>query len=450
VGDDSRKFIIDSLTPITPPRSLDELKRALALPLPPLPVHPAHILPNLAETKHVFASVGHPDVSASFGKIFRPNFKGGSEIELAHFYAGLLHDPLEYAIGVLGVSVVSGRNRVDPSAMTVTSLRPDYCLWAQKLLVFKAEDKSDAAELADAIADLRRKTSAYHPLTCGQIPFLLANAAAGDHLQFFAIDMRRGEVARLTDVLVLTHAVNGCRDRLKAVTTMLNIARVIVSWHANGLLRDPVHQLFATISRARGAEITFMQDHLVKRWRPVMEQVELAALFAVAGASRYLIRLVPGSELRFHKDGSVGASLQPVGDPRLPADVTELRSAVRCVLRALSALHSAGFVHRDVRWDNVVSTPDSAEWILVDLDTAARVGTPPTWYNPSFPPGYERGERLSTPWTAAFDLYQLSEMIGSMILSLVAQDERHAWGELRSHLRSCNSADAALKHPLLT
>jgi hypothetical protein len=42
-------------------------------------------------------------------------------------------------------------------------------------------------------------------------------------------------------------------------------------------------------------------------------------------------------------------SLKLVAIERLPRDETELQADVRCILVALAALHSRGFVHHDVR-----------------------------------------------------------------------------------------------------
>ncbi len=48
---------------------------------------------------------------------------------------------------------------------------------------------------------------------------------------------------------------------------------------------------------------------------------------------------------------------------------------MRCVLTALAALHGHGFVHRDVRWPNVLAGPSST-WLLADWELAAEDGAP--------------------------------------------------------------------------
>ena len=65
----------------------------------------------------------------------------------------------------------------------------------------------------------------------------------------------------------------------------------------------------------------------------------------------------------------------PVCVERVPASEDELQCAVRCVLTALAALHGHGFVHRDVRWPNVLAGPSST-WLLADWELAAEDGAP--------------------------------------------------------------------------
>ena len=53
-------------------------------------------------------------------------------------------------------------------------------------------------------------------------------------------------------------------------------------------------------------------------------------------------------------DDHFTVKLQPVGYERRPASQKELRSAVFAALTALRGMHAVGFVHRDVRWSNML------------------------------------------------------------------------------------------------
>ena len=89
------------------------------------------------------------------------------------------------------------------------------------------------------------------------------------------------------------------------------------------------------------------------------------------------------------------------------------------------------------------------EWVVIDIDTAARCGTPATWWNKSFPPCVRQGEQESVPWIAAFDLHQASllllEALGWAPLRLHAGDITRIAGIVAG----CGSARAALADPFL-
>jgi hypothetical protein len=57
-------------------------------------------------------------------------------------------------------------------------------------------------------------------------------------------------------------------------------------------------------------------------------------------------------------------TLAPLGVQRMPADEEELKAAVKAVLTALRGLHSNGFVHRDIRWENVLHT-GTVSWSMM-------------------------------------------------------------------------------------
>ena len=57
--------------------------------------------------------------------------------------------------------------------------------------------------------------------------------------------------------------------------------------------------------------------------------------------------------------------LEPLGYERRPSGEADLRRALWAVLQALQGMHQAGFVHRDVRWPNILREPlqvSEARW----------------------------------------------------------------------------------------
>lgn len=61
------------------------------------------------------------------------------------------------------------------------------------------------------------------------------------------------------------------------------------------------------------------------------------------------------------EDGTYKVDLVPLGYCRQPKDEAELRAAVKVVLGALKELHGRGFVHRDIRWENILHSGQVSE-----------------------------------------------------------------------------------------
>lgn len=53
----------------------------------------------------------------------------------------------------------------------------------------------------------------------------------------------------------------------------------------------------------------------------------------------------------------------------------EVTAMVEALARLLSSLHAAGYVHRDVKPDNVVLLMQSTKWRMLDLGICTRIGT---------------------------------------------------------------------------
>ena len=140
--------------------------------------------------------------------------------------------------------------------------------------------------------------------------------------------------------------------------------------------------------------------------------------------------------------------MRPVGLQVLPTTEAELCCAIRCVLRALAALHAHGYVHRDVRWPNVLSL-DSGQWLLIDFELAGATGAP-------VPEGRICCELVSPEarptgalYTAADDVWQVGRLM-QMAEELVLSREAEAFTALLTAAREQRpSASEALLLPWL-
>ncbi|CAG8849233.1 25316_t:CDS:2, partial [Gigaspora margarita] len=79
------------------------------------------------------------------------------------------------------------RNTTDLS-ITLASLRPDYWESLNNVLVFKGEEKSTQNGLIDAKKELISKMKEWNGCLYGDLKYILAYAAGGAHLQFYAIE----------------------------------------------------------------------------------------------------------------------------------------------------------------------------------------------------------------------------------------------------------------------
>lgn len=79
--------------------------------------------------------------------------------------------------------------------------------------------------------------------------------------------------------------------------------------------------------------------------------------------------LIHSRSISLNSDDVLKLELEPLGFSRTPEKEIDLKNALKSVLEALSYLHGKGWVHRDIRWENIIR--DSAGmWFLIDLESA--------------------------------------------------------------------------------
>eukprot|EP00198_Chlamydomonas_reinhardtii_P005410 XP_001694746.1 predicted protein [Chlamydomonas reinhardtii] len=125
-----------------------------------------------------------------------------------------------------------------------------------------------------------------------------------------------------------------------------------------------------------------------------------------------------------------------------PATESDLACAVLGVLRGLAALHSEGYVHRDVRWPNVIFLPAERRWLLIDLEHAGQEGCDCS--KEPFPlPFWSERTLDDGKYTAQSDMRMVAEQLMSH-LSFPLEDSGQ---ELRQRLLGKRfSAAQALRH----
>jgi serine/threonine protein kinase len=114
-----------------------------------------------------------------------------------------------------------------------------------------------------------------------------------------------------------------------------------------------------------------MADHVIKTCYPAAEGIYELLGPSPPGTPPTIPHSIVVESVKVMWDGRVTLRLAPVCIEVLPTDEAELRIALTCVLQALQALHARGFVHRDVRWPNILKDAQNS-WRLVDFELADR------------------------------------------------------------------------------
>jgi hypothetical protein len=269
-------------------------------------------------------------------------------------------------------------------------------------LLLKAEHKRTSAELQAAKEELASKMRSWNPVALRGLPFIPCYAVAGEKLQFCAVVHTFDGTCAVLDASDV-YNMRLELDRVRIVRTTFNLFRVLIALRRKMPVTVP--PLYKEQARPNGASITIMDDHVRKVCFPADDGVYecLMGNAAVPFAIRISSKVTRG--LR------VALTIVPVCAEVLPETEGDLRHAVRCVLTALASFHDRGFVHRDVRWPNVLRDADG-NWVLSDFELASKnAALLPERYrgSSSFPPEARRGE----PFTFAGDVWQVGLLVKS-------------------------------------
>lgn len=135
----------------------------------------------------------------------------------------------------------------------------------------------------------------------------------------------------------------------------------------------------------------------------------------------------------------VTLQLEPVGAAWWLEELAAIIELARTLLVTLAAIHHHGFVHCDVRQDNIISGPGG--WLLIDWELAGPCGRQVFWYANVSPPGMGHGGH----WQPRHDLWQLG-MLMKTLLSRLNQNHPVADGLVSGQHTAADALQALQAH----
>lgn len=393
--------------------TVEDLRRELKINLPGSIFIQGHltfvcvaseILPlTCSETEHM------DDIEMLFLRAFSYSVKPGNEemwASTADLLTGNVWSKLDDLTGALKMK--PNQNARDPSGVTEKRLRPDYWLTVGGALLLKAEHKKLYSDMHQARAELADKMKGWNLVALRGLDFLPCYVVGGENLQFCAVVPNRDglscTVHNVSDEFDMTVPI----QRLEIVKAAFNMFRILISLRRK--MPSMVPTLYTEQSRSDGAAITIMDDHVLKVCQPTLLEIYAC----LSGEKK--IRCTTSVEVKekrgkFSSSGFVTLIIKPVCIEVLPCIENELKAAISAVLDALIDFHARGYVHRDIRWPNILRDV-RGWWLLADFELADKVGAllPHRFRNSDhFSPEVRRGE----PCTEALDMWQVGCLVQS-------------------------------------
>ncbi|DBA02858.1 TPA: hypothetical protein N0F65_006648 [Lagenidium giganteum] len=264
---------------------------------------------------------------------------GDTETSFISFWDDLIRNVLNFVLHDIGKS-----DRNSSRSASTGSNRPDYLFIVDSVCVFRGEEKAPGEQMETPRRELFEKLV----WSYGDAPYLFGYAAVGYEARLYAITRVHDDV----DAIELgVYDLKHLEGRFRLLLAILNVARLLRSLASvcPESARDEYKKLFqALFQRAK--------DHVEAVYK-VLEEHAIPNVDRLDHADQNAMRLV----------------FKPRGQEKRPANLVELFHALANVLQALVKLHAASWMHRDIRWPNVIKSRDGDNsWFLIDFMDAAQ------------------------------------------------------------------------------
>lgn len=204
----------------------------------------------------------------------------------------------------------------------------------------------------------------------GGVPYLFGYAAADFDVKLFAITYS-DEFGPQTHQLGEHYHASSINDRFELVLALLNMSLLFRS--VASLCPADGRGEFLTVQRESGVVVHLEPKRVIKTLPDDLFDTKGEVMFEVYNL--LYRKNIQNVDVLANKSSCMRKKrfeFVPRGIDTKPRTLAELYQAVRDVLTALVQLHAASWMHRDIRWSNVMKRRDGTEsWFLIDFMDAA-------------------------------------------------------------------------------
>ncbi|CAM6044943.1 unnamed protein product [Sphagnum compactum] len=378
--------------------------------------------------------VSEMDVSGLVGQFLRQIF------ELCRSYS-----PSKFTYQFSNCNETTAGSR---SSSTKKRSRPDTLLTASGCTFLIGEDK--LSSLSDAEADLTAKVRPLSTMFYGELQFILGYIAAGSAFQWLSIG-KSGVVRRVGPTLDLSTDVDRCQYLLS-----IGYAYQLIKKMIDSVPQVPGRHAMFTEDIVGDRTLCFFPDRVKKSiknfdsfCREMMTGLDVILRVYKAGERCPSLPQLMGkkSDNYISRTGTYTVEISPLGHAPILRSEQSIRTMAKNVCEALSVLHEAGLVHRDVRLPNVVQVSQE-QFMLIDLETVAA-------YPFRLPEGFQYFREWSIEmlegnlYTPMSDMYQLGRLLEKDVhwMTEISESALQFIRKLRS--KECTAA-MALSDPWLS
>jgi hypothetical protein len=254
------------------------------------------------------------------------------------------------------------------SSSTKERSRPGTLLTASECTFLIGEDK--LSSLSDAEGDLRAKMRPISTMFYGELQFILGYIAAGSAFQWLSIG-KSGVVTRVGPTLDLSTDVDRCQYLLS-----IGYAYQLIKKMIDSVPKVPGRHAMFTEDIVGDRTLCFFPDRVrksIKNFDSFCREM-MIGLDVILRAYKTGERCPSLPQLMGHdyisRTGTYTVEISPLGHAPILRSEQSIRTMAKNVCEALSVLHEAGLVHRDVRLPNVVQVSQE-QFMLIDLETVA-------------------------------------------------------------------------------